>query len=88
MPVAIVTIAVALKNKTLPIWSDALQQLVRPGPTTIREVDAKVFSSLELSYKHLQGDEVKSFFLLCAISSSNHINREDFIYYGLGLGLF
>ena len=83
--IAIVTIATTLTNKTLPIWSDALQQMVRPGPRTIRGVDAKVFSSLELSYKHLQGDEVKSFFLLCAISPSNHINREDLLYRGMGL---
>ena len=31
---------------------------------------------------------MKSFFLLYVISFSNHINKEDFLYYGMGLGLF
>ena len=88
LPIAIVTVATALKNKSLPAWRDALQQLRRPTPTNIRGMDAKVYSSLELSYKHLQGDELKSFFLLCAIASTNDINIEDLFYYGMGLGLF
>ena len=38
LPIAIVMIATTLKNKSESIWSDALQQLARPSPTTIRGV--------------------------------------------------
>ena len=88
LPIAIVTVATALKNKSLPIWRDALQQLKRPTPTNIRGMDSKVYSSLELSYKHLEGDEVKSFFLLCGMVQTNYIGIVDLLYYGVGLGLF
>ncbi|KAJ9682444.1 hypothetical protein PVL29_018374 [Vitis rotundifolia] len=57
LPIALVTVAKALKNKSVSIWKDALQQLKRSMPTNIRRMDAMVYSSLELSYKHLHGDE-------------------------------
>ena len=88
LPLALVTVATTLKNKSLPIWRDALQQLKRPTPTNIGGMDAKVYSSLKLSYDYLEGDEVKPFFLLCAIISTDNINIEDLLYYGMGLRLF
>ena len=51
-------------------------------------MDAKVYSSLKLSYDYLEGDEVKPFFLLCAIISIGNIDIADLLYYGMGLRLF
>ncbi|KAL6311654.1 hypothetical protein AAG906_025733 [Vitis piasezkii] len=87
LPIAIVTVATALKNKSLSIWKDALQQLKRPTLTNIRGMEAKVYSSLKLSYEHLEGDEVKSLFLLCGLFS-NYIFIRDLLKYGMGLRLF
>ncbi|KAK9292044.1 hypothetical protein L1049_019998 [Liquidambar formosana] len=50
LPIAIVTITKALKNKSLLVWKDALQQLHRSNPTNIMGMHADVYSSLELSY--------------------------------------
>ena len=88
LPLALVTVATTLKNKSLPMWRDALQRLKRPTPANIGGMDAKVYSSLKLSYDYLEGDEVKPFFLLCAIISTDYINIADFLYYGMGLRLF
>ena len=87
LPIAIVTVAKALKNKGLSIWEDALQQLKRSTPTNIKGMDAMVYSTLELSYKHLEGDEVKSLFLLSGLMS-NEIYIDDLLKYGMGLRLF
>ena len=87
LPIAIVTVAKALKNKGLSIWEDALRQLKRSIPTNIKGMDAMVYSTLELSYKHLEGDEVKSLFLLCGLMF-NKIYIDDLLKYGMGLRLF
>ncbi|RVW70674.1 putative disease resistance protein [Vitis vinifera] len=50
-------------------------------------MDAMVYSTLELSYKHLEGDEVKSLFLLCGLMF-NKIYIDDLLKYGMGLQLF
>ena len=89
LPLALVTVATTLKNKSLPMWRDALQRLKRPTPANIGGMDAKVYSSLKLSYDYLEGDEVKPFFLLCAIIFTDNITIADFLYYGMyyGMGL-
>ena len=46
-----------------------------------------VYSTLELSYKHLESDEVKSLFLLCGLMF-NKIYIDDLLKYGMGLRLF
>ena len=73
LPLAIATLAKALKNKSESIWKDALQQLKRPTSTDITGMREKVFSSLKLSYDYLVGYEVKSFFLLCCLYPRNYI---------------
>ncbi|RVW70682.1 Disease resistance protein [Vitis vinifera] len=57
LPIAIVTVAKALKNKNVAIWKDALQQLESQTSTNITGMETKVYSSLKLSYEHLEGDE-------------------------------
>eukprot|EP00261_Vitis_vinifera_P039423 XP_019080666.1 PREDICTED: uncharacterized protein LOC100248775 isoform X2 [Vitis vinifera] len=88
LPIAIVTIAKALKNETVAVWENALEQLRSCAPTNIRAVDRKVYSCLEWSYTHLKGDDVKSLFLLCGMLGYGDISLDLLLRYGMGLDLF
>ncbi|XP_030957693.1 disease resistance protein At4g27190-like [Quercus lobata] len=87
LPLAIVTVATALKNKSLFEWEDALQQLRRPSPVHLTGMQAAIYSKIELSYKHLGSPVVKSFFLLSGQMSST-IFYKDLVKYCFGLCLF
>ncbi|KAI9112300.1 hypothetical protein K1719_016823 [Acacia pycnantha] len=83
--VLIVTVARALKNKDgIDSWKDALNQL-----KTVDEegMSARIYSTLEFSYNHLDGDDVKELFLLCG-SIGPEISVEYLLKYGMGLGIF
>ncbi|KAI9112143.1 hypothetical protein K1719_016666 [Acacia pycnantha] len=83
--VLIVTVARALKNKDgIDSWKDALNQL-----KTVDEegMSAKIYSALEFSYNHLDGDDVKALFLLCG-SIGPKILVQDLLKYVMGLGIF
>ncbi|XVF57352.1 hypothetical protein PTKIN_Ptkin06aG0198300 [Pterospermum kingtungense] len=71
LPLAIVTVAKALKNKDLPAWKDACVQLQRPSPTNFTGVPAPVYAAIETSYNNLQSKELKQIFLLCCILGYN-----------------
>ncbi|XP_034707087.1 probable disease resistance protein At1g61300 [Vitis riparia] len=88
LPIAIVTIAEALKDETVAVWENALEQLRSCAPTNIRAVDKKVYSCLEWSYTHLKGDDVKSLFLLCGMLGYGYISLDLLLRYGMGLDLF
>ena len=68
----------------MSIWKDALQQLKWFMPTNIRGMNAMVYSSLELSYRHLHGDKAKSLFLLCGLMD-NDIFIDDLLKYVMAL---
>lgn len=88
-PIAVVTVANALKNKSLQVWKDALQQLRSSTSTNINGMNTKVYSSLELSYNFLESKEAKSFFLICCLLPKDYrISIQDFLKYGNSLGLF
>uniref|UniRef100_A0A2N9GY40 AAA+ ATPase domain-containing protein n=1 Tax=Fagus sylvatica TaxID=28930 RepID=A0A2N9GY40_FAGSY len=87
LPVALVTVAKALKNKSLFEWKDALQQLRRPSPAHLTSMQATIYSKIKLSYKHLGSPVVQSFFLLCGQMSSP-ITYPDLLRYCFGLCLF
>ena len=70
------------------VWENALQELRRAAPTNIRGVSKKVYSCLELSYNHLEGDEIKSLFLLCALLGDGDISMDRLLQYAMGLNLF
>ncbi|KAJ9691572.1 hypothetical protein PVL29_013684 [Vitis rotundifolia] len=88
LPIAIVTIANALKNKSVPVWENALEELRMAAPTNIRGVTEGVYSCLELSYNHLVGDEVKSLFLLCALLGDGDISMDRLLQFAMCLNLF
>uniref|UniRef100_A0A2C9V2W0 Uncharacterized protein n=1 Tax=Manihot esculenta TaxID=3983 RepID=A0A2C9V2W0_MANES len=84
LPVLIVTVARALKNKDLHEWKLALKELSRVDNEGIQ---AKVYSALELSYNHLASHEAKSLFLLCAQIAQGDIRIRDLLIYSMGLDL-
>ncbi|RVX18822.1 hypothetical protein VitviT2T_021077 [Vitis vinifera] len=77
LPIAIVTIAKALKDESVAVWKNALEELRGSAPTC-----------LEWSYNHLKGDEVKSLFLLCGCLSNGDISMHQLLQYAMGLDLF
>ncbi|KAI9127387.1 hypothetical protein K1719_001946 [Acacia pycnantha] len=82
--VLIVTIARALKNKDdMDSWKDALNQLKTVDK---KGMSAKIYSALEFSYNHLDGDDVKALFLLCG--SIGPIPVEYLLKCVMGLGIF
>ncbi|KAK9291091.1 hypothetical protein L1049_009278 [Liquidambar formosana] len=83
LPIAIGTLAKALKNKSLSVWKDAAKQLSKVSS------NKEKVSALELSYSHLKSKEAKLFFLLCGLFPENcSIPIQDLFKYGMGLGLF
>ncbi|GLT96548.1 hypothetical protein SLE2022_141610 [Rubroshorea leprosula] len=85
LPVAIASVGKAMKGKTRQHeWTTALMELKSPTPEGI---SAAVYKPIELSYKYLQGDELKQTFMLCSLlGHDSSIN--DLLKYGMGLTLF
>ncbi|KAJ4717205.1 Disease resistance protein [Melia azedarach] len=89
LPIAIKTIANALKFKSLPVWNNALNQLENSNPRQIQGMEANVYSSIKLSYDFLQSVEAKSLFRLCSLQKDgSRIPIYELITYGIGLNLF
>ncbi|XP_016543887.1 disease resistance protein UNI isoform X1 [Capsicum annuum] len=89
LPLAIVTVAGALKGKTKPSWEDALVELQKSVPKNIRGVLVDVYQPLKMSYNHLESDEARYVFLLCSLfEEDSNIWTEELLRYGMGLGIF
>ncbi|KAA8516911.1 hypothetical protein F0562_017271 [Nyssa sinensis] len=89
LPIALVTLGRALKNKEKHAWNDALQQLRRSSVTHIQGMHKKVYSSIELSYNYLETAQAKSLLLLCCLFPEDYdIWIEDLVRYVVGLRLF
>ncbi|RYR68246.1 hypothetical protein Ahy_A03g014726 isoform B [Arachis hypogaea] len=84
LPLLIVTVVEALKNKDFYAWKDALEQL------TNFDLDgcsySKVHSAVEQSYEYLESHELQTFFLLLG-SLGNYYSIKDLLVYGWCLGL-
>ncbi|CAL5345818.1 unnamed protein product [Camellia sinensis] len=90
LPIAIVTVAKAMKGKSNPEeWKNAAQELKKSLPTNIEDVNKKVYQILMWSYDYLQDEEAKACFLLCSLfPEDDDILVEDLVRYGMGLRLF
>ncbi|KAE8725169.1 hypothetical protein F3Y22_tig00009009pilonHSYRG00183 [Hibiscus syriacus] len=87
LPLAITTVAKALKHKeNLYEWKDALEQL-KPSEINSEGITAEAYSAIEMSYRYLEREELKYTFLLCCIMGHNAV-FEDLLKYCWGLGLF
>ncbi|KAG6671591.1 hypothetical protein I3842_16G010900 [Carya illinoinensis] len=85
LPIAIVTVGSALRNKRNEYeWKAALQQLKMSIPQYIPGLHPKVYSSIEFSYKYLESQEAKSCFLLCCLYPEDYnIPIEHLVRYGV-----
>lgn len=89
LPIAITTVANALKNKTTPVWKDAMQELRMSSPTNIKGMHANVYSSIRLSYNFLGSEEAKLLLLLCSLHKEDgNIAINYLLRYGWGLDMF
>ena len=89
LPIAIVTIATTLKDETIAVWKNALDELRSCALINIRGMEENVYSCLEWSYNRLKGDEVKSLFLLCGcLSYYGDISMDQMLRYATGLNFF
>ncbi|TXG65328.1 hypothetical protein EZV62_006603 [Acer yangbiense] len=90
MPLAIVTIASALKNKGESIWRTALEELKNPSSESFEGIMTKqVYTSIKFSYDYLDTEELREFFLLCSrMGRTYDASIRDLFMYGWGLGFF
>ncbi|KAK0602182.1 hypothetical protein LWI29_031131 [Acer saccharum] len=90
MPLAIVTIAKALKNKEESIWRTALEELKNPSSESFEGIMTKeVYTSIKFSYDYLDTEELREIFLLCSrMGRTYDASIRDLFMYGLGLGFF
>ena len=83
LPLAIVTIAKALKDESMVVWENALEQLKDCAASKT------VNSCLEWCYTHLKQDDLKSLLLLCgSLSYDGDISMDHLLQYAMGLDLF
>ncbi|GLT87866.1 hypothetical protein SLE2022_059230 [Rubroshorea leprosula] len=87
LPLAITTMAKALKNKEPYEWMDAVRILKRPSSENFNGISANVYSAIELSYSHLEGEKLKKTFLLCCLIGHGY-SIQYLLMVGVGLGLF
>ncbi|KAI4356768.1 hypothetical protein L6164_000762 [Bauhinia variegata] len=85
LPVLIITVAKALRNKELYAWKDALKRLEGFDKQGMHQ---KVYSAVELSYTNLESEEIQSFFLLIALGGRSHFAKYDLLIYCVGQGMF
>ncbi|KAL5726046.1 hypothetical protein ACHQM5_009117 [Ranunculus cassubicifolius] len=81
LPLAIVTLGLALRNKDVIVWEDALKQLRK----SIYKGMSSVISSIKLSYDFLESEDVKICFLFCCLFPEDHvIELEELLTYVMG----
>ncbi|XP_022944435.1 probable disease resistance protein At4g27220 isoform X3 [Cucurbita moschata] len=86
LPLALDTVAKALKGKHMNHWKDALSKLRNSIGMDIKGVSDKVYASLRLSYDHLVGEEPKLMFLLCSVFPDDYkISLNDLQMYAMGM---
>ncbi|XVE53005.1 hypothetical protein DITRI_Ditri02bG0170000 [Diplodiscus trichospermus] len=93
LPIAIVTLAKALRSKDLNDWQLALRKLEESRLTDIDDVqdeaDKNVYFCLKTSYDHLRSKMTRKCFLLCALYPEDYlIDVEDLVRHAWGLMLY
>ncbi|RDX73237.1 putative disease resistance protein, partial [Mucuna pruriens] len=83
LPIALVSIGRALKNKSSSVWEDVCQQINRQSFTEGQE---SIEFSVKLSYDHLKNDQLKHVFLHCARMGNDALIM-DLVKFCTGLGL-
>ncbi|MCL7045354.1 hypothetical protein MKW94_016940 [Papaver nudicaule] len=85
LPLALVTLGRALRNKDKSEWDYTAKELRNSNFTDIEGMQSKVLSSIKLSYDYLGNDILKRCFLLCCLfPEDNQIDAEDLLIYAMG----
>ncbi|XP_043698654.1 putative disease resistance protein At4g10780 [Telopea speciosissima] len=77
LPVALVTVGKALRNRDRIVWVDAVTQLKKSMPSRIQGMEQRVFSSIKLSFDYLESEETRRCFLFCCLFPEDFIISED-----------
>ncbi|CAL0310216.1 unnamed protein product [Lupinus luteus] len=85
LPILICPVANALKNKHKPIWDEALKQLTRFDN---KDLNATVYSAINLSYDHLANAELKAFLLLLGSFGQTEIWTRYLLIYFWSLDIY
>ncbi|KAG6624893.1 hypothetical protein CIPAW_16G057900 [Carya illinoinensis] len=90
LPLAIAVVGSALRSKSdKNEWKAMLQQLERPMPHDIFDLQAKLYSSIRFSYDYLESDVAKSCFLLCCLYPEDYdVPIEHLVRYGVAKRFF
>ncbi|KAL8245987.1 hypothetical protein R6Q59_007203 [Mikania micrantha] len=89
LPLAIKTIALALKGEENDAWEVAHKDLQCHNLKNIGNLDVIVNKIFEISYNHLKKDEDKAIFVLCGLFLDDFdIALEELLMYGWGLQFF
>ncbi|XWS27858.1 hypothetical protein CRYUN_Cryun25bG0015600 [Craigia yunnanensis] len=89
LPLAIVTIARALREKSLDELIVANQQLKSSQLVENQDFCQDIYGCLKFSYDYLKGRKIKSCFLLCSHFPEDYeISMEQLTRYAIGQGLF
>ncbi|XP_052297571.1 disease resistance protein At4g27190-like [Citrus sinensis] len=89
LPVALITLAKALKNERLDTWKDVQRQLRSSNAKEIDGMERNVYISIKLSYDLLGSKEAKSLFLLCGLYNEGRAIPVPYLLrYGMGMGYF
>ncbi|XP_073267314.1 LOW QUALITY PROTEIN: probable disease resistance protein At1g61310 [Populus alba] len=90
LPVALVTVGRALRDKSVVEWEVASEELKNSQFRHLEQIDGQknAYACLKLSYDYLTSDETKSCFLLCCLFPEDYnIPIEDLTRYAVGYGL-
>ncbi|XP_061965940.1 probable disease resistance protein At4g27220 [Populus nigra] len=90
LPVALVTVGRALRDKSVVEWEVASEELKNSQFRHLEQIDGQknAYACLKLSYDYLTFDETKSCFLLCCLFPEDYnIPIEDLTRYAVGYGL-
>ncbi|XP_054812830.1 uncharacterized protein LOC129313598 isoform X3 [Prosopis cineraria] len=90
LPIAIVAVARALRNRPLAIWREALKTLQNSkSMIDVNQNLTKIYKCLKLSYDNLKNEKAKKLFLICSIFPKDfEISVELLSRIGIGVGLF
>ncbi|XP_062002045.1 probable disease resistance protein At4g27220 [Rosa rugosa] len=88
LPIALISVARALRNENLDGWKEAARRLKASQPAN-PEDEGDVFKCIKLSYDYLKSDDSKSCFSLCCLFPEDYsIPIEYLLMYGIGKGMF
>ncbi|XP_074263893.1 uncharacterized protein LOC141586532 [Silene latifolia] len=89
LPLAIAAKANSLKDKDLSSWEKLADDLEKPISSQISGDYRHTFSIMNMTYKFIQPDEKRLFFLLACLSPlGSSVSIENLMRYGMGLNLF